>query len=617
MSAKAFKRSNLGSRVRSKIRDYSIWDQLDGSHPLQELVPSLAVLYPVRQLNKGHVIYFNFQLAREMGLLENDHPDEMNPSLEKKLIETFSVQILNEYDQKRGTKIPSSQLKAKPFMATRYLQLQHFNKQGKTSGDGRSIWNGQVQSMGRSWDVSSRGTGVTVLAPGSVQAKKPLQTGKEEFGYGCGQAEIDELIGSALMAEIMHLQGLHTERVLCVIDLDGKVGIGVRAAPSLLRPAHFFLFLKQNRLQELESLLRYFLQQQSPKRSLTSSKSMSLSAWLLEISKSFAEFAARLEADYIFAWLDWDGDNVLAHAGIIDYGSVRQFGIRHDQYRYDDVERFSTNLNEQRLKARLLVQVFAQMVDAILTREKKPLKQFSQSLACRNFDKEFRKALQQRWLYRLGFTKAQRRQLLKEGFLVQRFEQVFRYFEKAKISGTPKKVSDGINHPALFNVRKALVAIAEDFATHGLHSQNLQAPELFALMLSRFARTRDLQLRPKHRGNLLHFHRLYKMMMVEVYGKQASREQLSQHAQRVRKLNQDDRITGNALINTVDELLRFYRKSKDAQSLQDMISQIIRNFMNLPETDHPESIVQRPRRIAQPELYEKILATIQEHSEDI
>jgi transcriptional regulator with XRE-family HTH domain len=48
--------------------------------------------------------------------------------------------------------------------------------------------------------------------------------------------------------------------------------------------------------------------------------------------------------------------------GIIDYGSVRQFGIRHDKYRYDDVERFSTNLNEQKNKARLIVQVFAQLV---------------------------------------------------------------------------------------------------------------------------------------------------------------------------------------------------------------------------------------------------------------
>ena len=57
------------------------------------------------------------------------------------------------------------------------------------------------------------------------------------------------------------------------------------------------------------------------------------------LSKDFAEFAAKLEMDYIFAWLDWDGDNVLADAGIIDYGSVRQFGLRHDQYRYDDVER--------------------------------------------------------------------------------------------------------------------------------------------------------------------------------------------------------------------------------------------------------------------------------------
>ena len=30
-------------------------------------------------------------------------------------------------------------------------------------------------------------------------------------------------------------------------------------------------------------------------------------------------------------------DVVISNAGIIDYGSVRQFGLRHDQYRYDQL----------------------------------------------------------------------------------------------------------------------------------------------------------------------------------------------------------------------------------------------------------------------------------------
>ncbi len=47
---------------------------------------------------------------------------------------------------------------------------------------------------------------------------------------------------------------------------------------------------------------------------------------------------------HIFAWLDWDGTDSPTDAGIIDYSSVHQFSIRHDKYRYDDVERFSTRI---------------------------------------------------------------------------------------------------------------------------------------------------------------------------------------------------------------------------------------------------------------------------------
>lgn len=110
-------------------------------------------------------------------------------------------------------------------MATRYLQLQHKDKTGRTSGDGRSIWNGEVEHNGVVWDVSSRGTGVTKLAPGAVEADKPLRSGSTAFGYGCGLADIDELVASAIMAEIFYKNNIPTERTLAVIDLGRGNGI--------------------------------------------------------------------------------------------------------------------------------------------------------------------------------------------------------------------------------------------------------------------------------------------------------------------------------------------------------------------------------------------------------
>jgi uncharacterized protein YdiU (UPF0061 family) len=248
--------------LRTKTKDaprnaYDAFDFVDGRHPWQQQVPEGFVGYPVRNLKVGKVAYFNFALAREMGLLPASHSDELTPALAEKILETFNIQIINEYDQANGYKGPQ---KAHPFMATRYLQLQHANKQGKTSGDGRSVWNGTYRHRGTTWDLSSRGTGVTCLSPGSVEAGQPLRTGAAEFGYGCGLADTTELVGSAIMSEIFHLNGLATERVLTIIDLGKGCGIGVRAAPNLIRPAHLFLYLKQGREDSLRKACDYLIQ---------------------------------------------------------------------------------------------------------------------------------------------------------------------------------------------------------------------------------------------------------------------------------------------------------------------------------------------------------------------
>ena len=52
---------------------YGRFDLIDGGHPWQDVVPESALLYDVRKLNQGKVIYFNYELAKEMGLIPKDH----------------------------------------------------------------------------------------------------------------------------------------------------------------------------------------------------------------------------------------------------------------------------------------------------------------------------------------------------------------------------------------------------------------------------------------------------------------------------------------------------------------------------------------------------------------
>jgi hypothetical protein len=598
---------------------YTSFAQLDGTHPWMGAVPDGHVPYRVRELKTGEIGYFNFVLAKEMGLISADHPHVMTEALKAKLISTFSIQIINEYDELSKRRIDPSTIKPNKYMASRYLQIQHPGKQGKTSGDGRGIWNGVVEHRGKFWDVSSRGTGVTCLAPGAVEANKPLKTGATDFGYGCGQAEIDELYGSAILAEMMHVQGLSTERVLCVIDLGKGYGIGVRAAPNLLRPAHLFMYLKQNRLEDLKSGVDYFIDRQIKNgkwknRVRGASKYDDLGE---EIAKSFADFSATLDIDYIFAWMSWDGDNVLVDAGIIDYGSVRQFGIRHDHYRYDDVERFSTNLNEQREQARLIVQVFVQICDYVKTGKKKPLKSFAKHPTVLKFDAGFRQARAHRLLYRMGFSLAQRENILKTEGLFEQFDREYSYFERAKISGKTSKVADGVNHPALFNMRAILRFLPEFFLKNGVE-ENLPANEFYKILLSSFAKQQDTHLRPKHTRHILSFQNLYKQMLTAAAGTQKPSGILRSFADRSSKLNREDRVTGNALIQIVFEIMDQIKKGMSFKQLQGVIDQFVQSYLGMPEVELSRFYQNsKPRALVRPDVISRFMELVAEHQEDI
>lgn len=610
---------SLKPSARKNSTDYDAFHQLDGNHPWMQVIPDGFVAYRVRELQSGEVAYFNFPLAKEMGLIPSDHPHSMNEELKNRLIQTFSIQIINEYDELSKRRIDPKTIKPNKYMASRYLQLQHPGRSGKTSGDGRGIWNGVIKHRGQIWDVSSRGTGVTCLAPGAVEANKPLKTGTGEFGYGCGLAEIDELYGAAILAEIMHLQGIQTERVLCVIDLGKGYGIGVRAGLNLLRPAHIFMYLKQNRLIELKNSVDYFIQRQltNGAAKYRDRGTAKYDDMVREIGRSFAEFTAKLDIDYVFAWLDWDGDNVLASAGILDYGSVRQFGLRHDRYRYDDVERFSTNLNEQRMKARLLVQVFAQIADYIKTGKKKPLKSFSKHSAVQDFNRHFADYRAHRLLYRIGFNANQRANILAVPGLFDQFDKQFSYFERAKISGKISKVADGINHPALFNLRNILRALPEFYLKNGSLDANMDDVEFYKLILSSFAKQKDTKPREKHIRHIREFQRLYKQLLKASTQSQKPNIVLKGICDRAKKLNGEDRLTGNALIQIVFEIMSQIKKGMNIDQVQTIIDQLVYSYSGLPEVETSRFYQSKPRLLVRPDLYSKILNFVATHQEDI
>lgn len=563
--------------------DYSVFSSIDGRHPWQNEVPGSHVLYRVRQRKGGKIAWFNFDLAIEMGLLPRHHPRSLNPQLQSHLLEAFAIQIINEYDLLNDVKVPSSGIKPHHYMATRYLQLQHPGKTGLTSGDGRSLWNGTWKSKGKTWDITSCGTGATCLSPATHIFKKFFKTGDPSISYGCGYSELDDGVTGAIFSEIMHKNDIPTERILCVIEFPGNLSINVRAGKNLLRPSHFFNHLKQGNLPRLKASVDFFIN-----RELANGDWAPLATGenrykrlLSQISRTFAEMAARFENEYIFCWLAWDGDNILANGGIIDYGSIRQFGLFHHEYKFDDVDRWSTSLVEQRSQSRYLVQTFAQIEHFINTGKKIEINRFQNHQELKKFDKMFVESRRRLMLEKTGFSRHDSELLLtKCPSLVSNFEKSFKWWERKTKQKKHYRVADGITKDALYSMRDIL----RELPKHLNHNWTpLKIKDFMAKIASTYCRPTDSRPTKLRRLWSEKFQKSY-MSLVSACAKQTDTKQeivIAKICARSLLRNRRDRVTGDAICNVGDKILRS-RKHLEQKDVFTVISAFINDQIMLP-----------------------------------
>ena len=539
-----------------KDSPYRKFKSLDGSHPLKELLPDSYIPYKARLRKGGKVVYFNFDLAKEMGLIPKEHDIDLNEALEKQILDSFALLIINEYDELHETEFKPEEIKPGTYMATRYLQPQHDDQIGLKSGDGRSIWNGAIKHKGRTWDVSSRGTGATKLSPATSKYGKFFQSGDPTISYGCGYAELDEAIESVFFSEVLHRNNVSTERTLAVIEFEKGIVIGVRAYENLLRPSHLFRHLKQNNLVSLETMTHYFIDRQESNgrwNSVPTKKDERLEYFLKKQLDYFAKTVAKFEDDYIFCWIDWDGDNVLMDGGIIDYGSVRQFGMYHHSYQFDDDGKYSITITEQKRKARYIVQTFIQLVDALIQGKKTNLKEFASHKLLKEFDIKFEEYKNQNILRKIGFEERLIEALSKEASL-QVFRKAFSFWERVQAEAGAYELSDGINHDAVFCMRDILrenpQLLMENF-------EALKPEEFLEIIRSSYAEDEDLFLNQGRKEHIANFQKSY-MALVK---KAAELEKCSLSkillnlTVRSSVINKYDRITGDAITMIVSKLL--------------------------------------------------------------
>jgi hypothetical protein len=506
-------------------------------------------------------------------------------------------------------------------MATRYLQLQHPDKTGRTSGDGRSIWNGQISYRGTTWDVSSCGTGATCLSPAAAIQKKFFKTGDSSASsYKSGYSDLEDGIAAALLSEIFYRNGIATERTLAVIEYPKGMSINVRTGTNLLRPSHLFRYLKQGDLEGLRRAVDYFIARQVsnghwPKHC---SRKKSYEYLAEYIARRFAQATARFESDYLFVWLDWDGDNILMDGGIIDYGSVRQFGLYHHEYRFDDTDRWSTTIPEQKRKARYIVQTFIQMSDFLVRGKKNPIQTFTRHKLLRVFDQEFDQHLYRHLLYKIGFNESHREYLFNEHQdLIKKFKGVFSYFEKAKSNRGPHKVLDGRTWDAIYCMRDIL----REHPAHLFEKEALMTPEEFMeTIASSYANKRDRTLNDAKTRNIQEFQKQYMALVQQTAKtfKKTERKILLELGMRASIINQYDRITGNSILEVTEKVLR-ERKRLSFDGMQTVFHDFIHYQKMQPDPDKknemkPLKSIEKQRS---QQVMDKIMWLVREHRESL
>ena len=601
---------------------YEKFKEIDGTHPWRDVSPDGYVDYRARYRPQGRVLFFNFSLAKEMRLIPDDHPSSINKELEQAILDTFSLRIINEYDVERGTKFPPESVRPKPFMATRYLQTQHRNRQGKTSGDGRSIWNGYLKSDRLVFDISSRGTGATILSPGAQEADGAVATGDTTHGYASGLAELDEMLASAIMSEIFYRQGIPTERCIAVIGFPDATAIGVRSAPNLIRPAHIFRYLKQKRHTELKASVDYFIDREIENGfwTMPDNPNERYATALDYFARNYARLAALLEEEYIFNWLSWDGDNMLASGAILDYGSIRQFAAKHDKYRFKDVDRYSASLAEQRGWARTLVQVFAQAMGFIETGEKKNLNEFKNAECLHVFDQAFAMERDHHMLWRIGFTPEQIAYLMSNAQKqIRDFDRSLSYFEDRKVSKGIEKLPDGFTHNPVFLIRNLLrtlpgyyvsqaITRADDTSAHMPNEVFLQT------MAASYVGKRDLKLTDARIAHITEFQQSY-LNLVTAFGGPLDLV-LKTLQERSAVINHRHRITGDAVTWIIEEVIAMKGKIK-IDGLQEAIDAFVDSQVLVPGKWRPLPIEHLKSNTLKSRLLQRFQENLETYKESI
>jgi hypothetical protein len=272
------------------------------------------------------------------------------------------------------------------------------------------------------------------------------------------------------------------------------------------------------------------------------------------------------------------------NGAVLDYGSVRQFGLYHHEYRYDDVERMSTTITEQKNKARYIVQTFVQIVDYIVTGQKKAIKGFAGHPALRAFNEIFEATKDAILIQKLGFDDKQRNIIFSRAALRRELRQLrdlLHHFERVQSKRGIYKIDDGVTADAIFCVRDIL----RELPAHYLQSDSDMPVEQFIeVMKSVYAADQDVRLTRARRIEVEEFQSCYRRLVAAVAtcSGQMRHSVLKGMQKRSALINRYDRVTGDALLYAGERLVKSARHM-DSHATHAMFTRFVEQQVLKPD----------------------------------
>ncbi len=173
-------------------------------------------------------------------------------------------------------------------------------------------------------------------------------------------------------------------------------------------------------------------------------------------------------------------------------------------------------------------------------------------------------------MYQVGFPEPLRRLLMtKHRKDVEAFFNIHSDLERVKTFRKMIKVADGVHRPAIFNMRVALAQMAD--YVYGLPQEAtplVEAKEFLGWILASSAGAKDRKLTPNLERRIARWQDAYLKLARKVSSSTTWSKTTKIVKERSARINHEARITGNALIHIVDQILKLRRRGLSDAEVQ-------------------------------------------------